>query len=1224
MRKFLVLLVVTALLLPMMVGVEAKSSFFEEKINQAIVETAELRNKYLSEVEELKAEEPLFMEVEGERIPKELTELASFKKGNVEVFVLLSELPIVEELKDKGLDLSSAYAAEYKVLLSKKHSELLAQLGKYEVNFKPIYEFYYTLNGFYLELPLNDLADLRKISSIKEIQFPTLFTTDDKYALDILRAPQVWTSPGVKGEGQVVAIVDTGVDYLHPDLGAGFGAGFKVIGGYDFGDMDSDPMDLHSHGTHVAGIAAAKPATATGVSGVAPEAKIVAYKIVKGGEGSATSAAIAASFEAMVAFIGPAGEKVTSANLSFGSAGGFYSERLVHEIAMDNAVTAGIFVAGSAGNNGWNTVQGTYVSPSGRTTVYPPDIGIAGSPNTAGLVTMVAMSNNTHQDIRDTFNVVEPGTTTSLRRGTIMLGADSKDPVAVFIKAPLEYVAIPSFGNIQANYAGLDVKGKIAVVSRGGLTGEDAAFVNKIRMAQTNGAAMIIVHNDAARGEALLSMAFATDLTIPRIFTGYSHGLWLRENPGKRIIFDGDTSFAITLTLTDPDRVNTGSSWGLTPEMGPKPEVTAPGSPIWNTNPRSMGSYAYKSGTSMAAPYTAGVGLLVKQARPTFTPAMIKTALVNTATVLPHAGTTVSASPRLQGAGRIDIPRAIATPALMNGVGGETFISLGDTDARTSMSFSLRVRNLGATTLTYTPSTVVRRTLSSRAPTTYTGITPSFTQAGVAITSLTVPAGGEATFIVSFAIEAITVDNTFAEGFVTLTPTAGTDIALSIPYVFFVGDFQDVRFRNPATGVTAFAANMVLDSPRDEGGPTQVSPAIGWSWFGRTWLYWSPEAARDGAPLYLLGANHTGAISRGALAISPNADGSQDNLWPGVSFMRGTPDFKIQVRGGTLTAPLNIFTENFVRKNRDDALFRSGWANWWQWNGGGLAEADYFVDFVAQAPSDPSPGDTLTTQMVTLPFKIDVTAPVATLGISVRSGTGLVLNWTASDPVKAGTSGIWGYQITLVPRVGSAVRSAYLAPTATSHTFANIPDAGVEAILSVWDNAGNLTITSFTRFERSVTLAADWNYVGIGSRPINPDPAVVFPGSMVYYFDTARDEMLRATTIEEGRGYWVRPTVATTVRYLESYPFDVPPTLSLGKGWNQLGNLFGTTLTTANLLIGYGGRNYTYDEAVASLLISPTIYSYIPTTGYSIVTSIPSRSGFMINTYTPVTLLLKP
>ncbi len=128
---------------------------------------------------------------------------------------------------------------------------------------------------------------------------------------------------------------------------------------------------------------------------------------------------------------------------------------------------------------------------------------------------------------------------------------------------------------------------------------------------------------------------------------------------------------------------------------------------------------------------------------------------------------------------------------------------------------------------------------------------------------------------------------------------------------------------------------------------------------------------------------------------------------------------------------------------------------------------------------------------------------------------------------------------------------------------------------------------------------------------------------MVYYFDTARGEILRASTVEEGRGYWVRPTVATTVKYLESYSLDVPPTLSLGRGWNQLGNVFGATLTTDNLIIGFGGRNFTYSEAVASFLISPDIFTFAPGTGYSVTTSIPFRSGFMINTYTPVTLTIR-
>ena len=81
------------------------------------------------------------------------------------------------------------------------------------------------------------------------------------------------------GKGQTVCIIDTGVNYSHPDLGGCFGANCKVIGGYDFVNNDADPMDDNGHGTHVAGIIAANGS----INGVAPEAKIVALKVCNSG-----------------------------------------------------------------------------------------------------------------------------------------------------------------------------------------------------------------------------------------------------------------------------------------------------------------------------------------------------------------------------------------------------------------------------------------------------------------------------------------------------------------------------------------------------------------------------------------------------------------------------------------------------------------------------------------------------------------------------------------------------------------------------------------------------------------------------------------------------------------------------------------------------------------------------------------------------------------------------
>jgi subtilisin family serine protease len=92
---------------------------------------------------------------------------------------------------------------------------------------------------------------------------------------------------GIFGKGAIVAVVDTGTDYLHPALEGGFGPGFKVAGGYDFvGDgtwpsegpkePDPDPYDDLGHGTHVAGIIAGKSEWYTGV---APEATLLSYKV---------------------------------------------------------------------------------------------------------------------------------------------------------------------------------------------------------------------------------------------------------------------------------------------------------------------------------------------------------------------------------------------------------------------------------------------------------------------------------------------------------------------------------------------------------------------------------------------------------------------------------------------------------------------------------------------------------------------------------------------------------------------------------------------------------------------------------------------------------------------------------------------------------------------------------------------------------------------------------
>ncbi len=160
------------------------------------------------------------------------------------------------------------------------------------------------------------------------------------------------------GTGISIAIVDTGIDYDHGALGAGGFPNAKVIGGFDFGDNDTDPMDENGHGTQAAGVAAGDMLISGDyVGGVAPGALLYALKIVSGGEGSAFDSDIIASWDWCVTNQNnnPA-SPILVINTSFG--GGQYSStcdgaKTGFANAANNAVSAGITLFGSSGNDGF-------------------------------------------------------------------------------------------------------------------------------------------------------------------------------------------------------------------------------------------------------------------------------------------------------------------------------------------------------------------------------------------------------------------------------------------------------------------------------------------------------------------------------------------------------------------------------------------------------------------------------------------------------------------------------------------------------------------------------------------------------------------------------------------------------------------------------------------------------------------------------------------------------
>ncbi len=152
---------------------------------------------------------------------------------------------------------------------------------------------------------------------------------------------------GSRGQGVTVAILDSGIDYTHPALGGGFGFGYKIAGGYDFVNGDSDPRDDNGHGTHVAGIIAAE---SDEVTGIAPDTTLIAYKVLDA-TGSGRQSDVIAALEQVV---DPNGDGDPSdhadiANLSFGGIG---TPDDPQSKAVDAAVAAGVIVCAAAGNDG--------------------------------------------------------------------------------------------------------------------------------------------------------------------------------------------------------------------------------------------------------------------------------------------------------------------------------------------------------------------------------------------------------------------------------------------------------------------------------------------------------------------------------------------------------------------------------------------------------------------------------------------------------------------------------------------------------------------------------------------------------------------------------------------------------------------------------------------------------------------------------------------------------
>ena len=262
--------------------------------------------------------------------------------SSIETAVDLSaDVDVIVELRDPPLAVQRLPLETYQANFARLRRDAAFRQGKTAIEPEIHREFFEVFHGTAMRVPRAQLDAIRALPYVKRVHRDVPMRALTETNIETVGAPKTWSTLGTRGLGVTVAIIDTGIDYTHPALRGNFS------GGWDFVNNDGDPMDDQGHGTHVAGIVAANLDSFTGV---APDAKLVAYKVLNS-RGQGRESDVIAGIERALDPNGDGdfSDHAAVANLSLGGEG---NPDDAASIAVDNAVAAGMVMCVAAGNSG--------------------------------------------------------------------------------------------------------------------------------------------------------------------------------------------------------------------------------------------------------------------------------------------------------------------------------------------------------------------------------------------------------------------------------------------------------------------------------------------------------------------------------------------------------------------------------------------------------------------------------------------------------------------------------------------------------------------------------------------------------------------------------------------------------------------------------------------------------------------------------------------------------
>lgn len=1041
-NKFLALLLIMALVLPGFTFANDAGNLKNSASVTSKTDTSELKT-----VERALDKFDSNLKTESISLTKQLEEFFN-DNDEVRIIVELKTEPAIVQatrVNTKYGSMSSTALQKIEQQINKEQEQLKQSIKLNKVSMEYLNSFNTTFNGFSGMVKFGDIAIIEKLPQVNKVYISNEYERPDikpdmDTSKDMIGTTPTWDL-GIKGEGRVIAIIDSGVDPSHRDmvlseetnprldqnsllvknlLGKYYTE--KVPYGYNYYDLNNEIRDLgpdaSMHGMHVAGIAGANGDTANGgIKGVAPEAQILAMKVFSNDPLYSTTF----SDIYLVAIEESVKLGADVLNMSLGSTSSFYMPDSAENVAITNATNNGIVCSVSAGNSGSMT-YGWTATNSGYPWKQNPDIGLVGAPGLNKDTIQVASIENTHKKANAmsyTINGVEVKIPMAI--------AGSIIPYNVFA-GPVQYADGGSGHPSELT----NVAGKVALIVRGGLTPN---FVDKIQNAQNAGAIGVIVRNHAAGGEDLVNMATPAPHTIPAVFIGYNGGMALMGLENKQITFTNDL---IAVPNPNANKMAESSSWGLTPSLEIKPEITAPGSNIYSTF--NNNEYGTMSGTSMAAPHVAGGAALVLEyikEHPIYSSLglseqtrLAKVLLMNTANII-FDEEGYEYSPRRQGAGLMNLYGAVTTPVrLVNEATNEAKVTLKDFNS-TVFTMRFKAINDSDTDAVYNVETVVLKDYIHSSGLNL--LSTDYINADIDCPeTITVPANGSITFEVTVDIGADNsiYRNMFVEGFVSLTDPADENPSLSIPYVGFYGDWSEpkildgMRFIDPAGSSYFNRAGMLCFDPAGDG-----------------YYYTTPH-------IYM---------NPGTIAGYENGT---DNIMPYLSFMRNAEYVNYNILDSQGNNLRTIYIQQFKRKNyiNGGAGAPVGMITAAEWNGivNGevVPDGDYQYEILAKVHYEGA-----TPQSKKIPITIDTIAP-AISDVAYNQQT-KKLSWNSTD---AGI-GILGFMfsingVEIDPTVlGEAGKTSYEFDM-SSFINADIKEYNIE-IISV-DKLYNSAITEFS------------------------------------------------------------------------------------------------------------------------------------------------------------------